>query len=219
MNHSKSRSLRFALPFLVLALGAGSYPAAAAVKATPGGTCSIPGSMTAMSGKNYICSMVNKKLIWAPRAPLLTGTAKPTISSAPGGEGGGDDNGAAFQKYQACLTKAGVKSPFGGRPTGQPSPGAIPSARPTLSAKDQAATAKCASLLPKGFGGANGGGFNSAASTAYLACLKTNGLTVASLRDLRGMDSTKASVAKALKACASKRPQFGGFGGNRPPAQ
>lgn len=220
MNHSKSHKLRFALPFLVLALGAGVSPTSAAVKAAPGSTCSIPGSMTAISGKNYICSMVNKKLVWTPRAPLLSGTAKPTISAAPGGEGGGDDNGAAFQAYQACLTKAGVKNLFGGRPTGQPSPGAIPSARPTLSAKDQAAMAKCASLRPQGFGGGNGGrGFTSAASTAYLACLKTNGLTVASMRDLRNMDSTKASVVKALKACASKLPKFGGFGGNRPAAQ
>ncbi len=115
-------------------------------------------------------------------AATKTTTPKPAASSAPkrGGFAGGPD-AAAFAKYQACLTKAGVTLPsFGGggaggrgfgsgtpgtRPTGT-RPSGIPTTRPatprprptfSLSPAQQKAMASCAALRPS-FGGAGASG-------------------------------------------------------------
>ena len=108
-------------------------------------------------------------------------SAKPSIAGAAG-QGGPSDEGsaadvarhAAMAKYQDCITATGVKMPefggmggrgFGGgarptgaptaRPTNAPTNGARPST-PALTAEQQAALAKCASLRPQ-FGGPGGG--------------------------------------------------------------
>jgi hypothetical protein len=109
----------------------------------------------------------------SPASP--TSPARPSISS---GQGGPSDEGsaadvarhAAMAKYQACITATGVKMPdfggFGGgfrngaRPTGAPTgaPTARPS-QPALTAAQQAALNKCASLRPQfGDGFGRGGG-------------------------------------------------------------
>jgi hypothetical protein len=99
------------------------------------------------------------------QAATTTPTPKPALSGAPhrGGFGGGQ-NSAAFAKYQACLTKAGIKLPafggFGGqrtRPTGAPTTRTTPRPRQSLAltpAQQKAFTA-CAPLRPSfsGFGG------------------------------------------------------------------
>jgi hypothetical protein len=99
-----------------------------------------------------------------------------------------------MKKYQDCLTATGVTLPdfggfgrggFGGnggaRPTGAPTarPSNFPTARPTLTAEQQAALDKCASLRPAfgrgGPGGRDGqpGGVNPSSGTV----IKKNGVT------------------------------------------
>src|ERR1035437_3639556 len=100
-----------------------------------------------------------------------TPAPKPALSAAPhrGGFGGGQ-NSPAFAKYQACLTKAGIKLPafggFGGpngrgtRPTGSPTSNPTPRPRQSLALTpaQQKAFAACAPLRPSfsGFGGRGG---------------------------------------------------------------
>ncbi|MEJ0014410.1 MAG: hypothetical protein WDN07_02280 [Actinomycetota bacterium] len=110
-------------------------------------------------------------------------TPKPAASSAPkrGGFSGGP-NAAAFAKYQACLTKAGVKLPSfgggGGRGFGSGTPGTRPSGIPTtrpatprprptfsLSPAQQKAMASCASLRPT-FSGFGAGGKSASGKSA-----------------------------------------------------
>jgi hypothetical protein len=115
-------------------------------------------------------------------AATPTSPASPTRPTIAGGQGGPGDEGsaedvarhAAMAKYQACITATGVKMPdfggFGGgfrngaRPTGAPTgvPTGVPTARPSqpaLTAAQQAALNKCASLRPQfGAGFGRGGG-------------------------------------------------------------
>jgi len=109
----------------------------------------------------------------ANAATKASTTPKPAVSGAPrtGGFGAGR-NSAAFAKYTACLSKAGIKLPaFGGgrgfgapgtRPSGAPGAGAgtgtTPRPRPTfsLSPAQQKAFTACAALRPS-FGGFNRG--------------------------------------------------------------
>jgi hypothetical protein len=94
------------------------------------------------------------------------------------------------------------------------------------SAKFRAAQTACSKLLPAGFGRggffgrAGGGGGNSAAFAAYRNCLMLHGVKIGAGFGNRGGQGVQggapkpnAKVTKALAACASLRPSFGG----RPP--
>ena len=174
------------------------------------------------------------KLVW-----VASTAATPMIA---GGRDGGPNDGpsrnpafaGAFAKYTACLKAQGVTLPaFGGRrgfggPDENNAGGAngsqantTPAPRPTLSAKQQAAMTKCASLRPAfgrgGFGGPATGGANSAGGlgggvantpanvATYIACLNTNGVNISTLADLQGLDRQSPKIATALAACRSKR--------------
>ena len=178
----------------------------------------------------------------APSLAAAKPTApKPSISISgggegeSGGEGGGEGrrpNAAGFAKYQACLSKAGIKMPaFGGRrpgalgttpnglrPSGAPTGMNLPTApAPKLSKlkmtpKEQKAFNACASLHPK-FNRGEGSGFGQGTTTngvapalgtgaAYIACLNTQGLPVQSMADVQGLDSQNSKVKAAEKACA-----------------
>ena len=237
-----------AIVAMALSIFSFSATAQAATKATPkaapaatakvGAPCTTAGATTTVAGKTLSCvKALSGKLAWsaASAAPALPGGR---------GEGAASDPAfaAAMTKYNACLKAQGVTIPaFGagggigrnrggangapaGAPTGAPNAAKTPAPRPTLSAKQQAAMSKCASLRPsfgggRGFGGPGGapgtagapgaGGpgvaNNPANVTAYIACLNTNGVNVSALADIQGLDRESPKIAAALAACRSKR--------------
>ncbi len=237
-----------AIVAMALSIFSFSASAQAATKATPkaapaatakvGAPCTTAGATTTVAGKTLSCvKALSGKLAWsaASAAPALPGGR---------GEGAASDPAfaAAMTKYNACLKAQGVTIPaFGGgrgigrnrggangapagAPTGAPNAAKTPAPRPTLSAKQQAAMSKCASLRPsfgggRGFGGPGGapgtagapgaGGpgvaNNPANVTAYIACLNTNGVNVSALADIQGLDRESPKIAAALAACRSKR--------------
>ncbi|GAA0578545.1 hypothetical protein GCM10010172_74220 [Paractinoplanes ferrugineus] len=144
------------------------------------------------------------------------------------GNGGGGNN--AFAAYTECLAKNGVTItmpsrqpregasgfPEGGRrsgfPSGQPRPsgsfggggrGGFPGGLGKPVGVDEATWQKaqqaCASVRPS-FGAGNRRG--NGADTAYLNCLKENGVT-----DPSKIDSADATTSKALETCKVLRPQ------------
>ena len=235
-----------AIVAMALSIFSFSASAQAATKATPkaapaatakvGAPCTTAGATRTVAGKTLSCvKALSGKLAWsaASAAPALPGGR---------GEGAASDPAfaAAMTKYNACLRAQGVTIPafgagrgFGrnrggangapaGAPTGAPNAAKTPAPRPTLSAKQQAAMSKCASLRPsfgggRGFGapggpgaggpGAGGPGVanNPANVTAYIACLNTNGVNVSALADIQGLDRESPKIAAALAACRSKR--------------
>ena len=232
-----------AIVAMALSIFSFSASAQAATKATPkaapaatakvGAPCTTAGATTTVAGKTLSCvKALSGKLAWsaASAAPALPGGR---------GEGAASDPAfaAAMTKYNACLRAQGVTIPafgagggFGrnrggangapaGAPTGAPKAAKTPAPRPTLSAKQQAAMSKCASLRPsfggdRGFGGPGAGGpgaggpgvaNNPANVTAYIACLNTNGVNVSALADIQGLDRESPKIAAALAACRSKR--------------
>ena len=240
-----------AIVAMALSIFSFSASAQAATKATPkaapaatakvGAPCTTAGATRTVAGKTLSCvKALSGKLAWsaASAAPALPGGR---------GEGAASDPAfaAAMTKYNACLKAQGVTIPaFGGgrgfgrnrggangapagAPTGAPNAAKTPAPRPTLSAKQQAAMSKCASLRPsfgggRGFGapggpgaggpgaggpGAGGPGVanNPANVTAYIACLNTNGVNVSALADIQGLDRESPKIAAALAACRSKR--------------
>jgi len=210
-----------------------------ATAAKIGGACSTAGATTTVAGKSLACTKaLSGKLVWAAST-----SAAPSLG---GGPNGGHDGGpaanpafaAAMAKYTACLKAQGVTLPaFGGRrgfggpddnnPANNGQNGASPAPRPTLSAKQQAAMTKCASLRPafgrggfgrggmggSGMGGSGMGGFGAGGGVAntpanvaaYIACLNTNGVNVSALSDLQGLDRQSPKIAAALAACRAKR--------------
>ena len=232
-----------AIVAMALSIFSFSASAQAATKATPkaapaatakvGAPCTTAGATTTVAGKTLSCvKALSGKLAWsaASAAPALPGGR---------GEGAASDPAfaAAMTKYNACLRAQGVTIPafgagggFGrnrggangapaGAPTGAPKAAKTPAPRPALSAKQQAAMSKCASLRPsfgggRGFGGPGAGGpgaggpgvaNNPANVTAYIACLNTNGVNVSALADIQGLDRESPKIAAALAACRSKR--------------
>lgn len=101
------------------------------------------------------------------------------------------DNTQAMDAYRTCLAQHGVKLPTFHRPSGGPRPSGRPSGHP--SGRPNA----WPSGRPSGFGGGGPGrGFGGFPGF--------------------GGASPDAATQKALQACASKRPQFGGgVGGGR----
>ena len=232
-----------AIVAMALSIFSFSATAQAATKATPkaapaatakvGAPCTTAGATTTVAGKTLSCvKALSGKLAWsaASAAPALPGGR---------GEGAASDPAfaAAMTKYNACLRAQGVTIPafgagggFGrnrggangapaGAPTGAPKAAKTPAPRPALSAKQEAAMSKCASLRPsfgggRGFGGPGAGGpgaggpgvaNNPANVTAYIACLNTNGVNVSALADIQGLDRESPKIAAALAACRSKR--------------
>lgn len=157
---------------------------------------------------------------------------------AAGGNGGnGGANG--FAAYTECLRQQGINVPTdrptgrpSGRPSGTPSPGASQGSRgggfgsfrpegvddATWQKAQDACRAKLPSGRPSGFpSGFPSGGPNSGAFTAYRNCLRDNGVTDGSMRDLNTADP---KVAAAVKKCEVLRPTGdpgGGPGGGAAP--
>ena len=176
-----------AIVAMALSIFSFSASAQAATKATPkaapaatakvGAPCTTAGATTTVAGKTLSCvKALSGKLAWS------AASATPAL---PGGRGEGAASDPAFAaamtKYNACLRAQGVTIPafgagggFGrnrggangapaGAPTGAPKAAKTPAPRPALSAKQQAAMSKCASLRPsfgggRGFGGPGAGG-------------------------------------------------------------
>jgi hypothetical protein len=125
----------------------------------------------------------------------------------PGGFGGGGGNGGP---------PTGATGATG--PTGRPG-GFFSGAN---SAKFRTAQTACSKLLPAGFGRGGffgrggGGGGNSTAFAAYRNCLMLHGVKLGAGFERRGGQGAQgapkpnAKVTKALAACASLRPSFGG---------
>ncbi len=200
--------------------------------AKAGAACATAGATTTVSGKALICAKsLSGKLTWSAPAPAAAGSRAGGADA--GGPNGNPAFAAAMTKYTACLKAQGVTLPafgggrggFGGAPTAGAKPAPEPSRTP-LTAKQQAAMTKCAALRPafggrRGAGGAGGfgggagapGGFGGGASlpntpantAAYIACLNTNGVNIASLADIAGLDRQSPKIATALAACRSKR--------------
>ena len=156
------------------------------------------------------------------------GVTRPSIAGGQQGQGGPSDEGsaadvarhAAMKKYQDCITATGVTLPdfggfgrggFGGnggaRPTGAPTarPSNFPTARPTLTAAQQAALDKCASLRPAfGRGGAGGpddqpGGVNPTAGTV----IKKNAAAPSAKAPSKSAAPAKSATAKSAPKSAS----------------
>jgi hypothetical protein len=128
----------------------------------------------------------------------------------PGGFGGGGGNGGP------PTGATGATGPTGRRG------GFFSGAN---SAKFRAAQTACSKLLPAGFrrggfGGGGAGGGNTAAFAAYRNCLSLHGVKIAAGgfgrpgtqggQGAQGAPKPNAKITKALKACASLRPSFGG---------
>ena len=234
MNKTLLRISRLAVlsTLLLSCATAGESAFAASPKATPkptaaapvlGSACKTAGATATSGGKSLLCSKaLSGKLVWT--------LASVAGASAAGGPNANPAMAAALAKYTACLKAQGVTLPsFGGRRGfgggaggGAPAQGATPAPRPTVSAKQQAAMAKCASLRPAfggfgrgGAGGAGGfgptGGFGGGVANtpanvaAYISCLNSNGINVGALSDIAGLDMQSPKVSAALKACRAKR--------------
>lgn len=117
----------------------------------------------------FITAPITHAASAAPTPKPSIGGARPNI---PGGDEGSTEDvarRAAFKKYQDCLTAGGVSLPdFGGRGFGpgkdgnngvrpKGAPTNLPTARPTLSAAQQAVLNKCAALRPAFGRGGDGG--------------------------------------------------------------
>ncbi len=216
---------------------------AASAPAKIGSPCTIAGATITVASKTLTCAKaMSGKLIWS----VSTSAAPAIPRGANGGEDGAENHdfnndpafAAAMTKYTDCLKSQGVTLPafggrrgFGGADDGNPGASTAPTAapRPTLSAKEQAAMAKCDSLRPAfgrfggnppggapgnapstaptfGDQGAKGGVPNTPANVAaYIACLNTNGVNVTSLADLQAVDRQSPKIAKALETCRAKR--------------
>lgn len=180
----------------------------------------VPASITGAAGvraKAQECAQSSGALNSSSSATVTdpkTGKAiqRPTLTGGPGGEGDGgrfrDGGGfranpafqAAFQKFQACLAKAGVTLPQpGGRPPAQPRPATTTAASPARKGstaggegfrggsggdrggvlgsssdpKLQAAFEKCRSLLPQPPEGFGPGGRRPGTSTSAAATTTT----------------------------------------------
>jgi len=248
MNKTLLRISRLAVlsTLLLSCATAGESAFAASPKATPkptaaapvlGSACKTAGATATSGGKSLLCSKaLSGKLVWT-----LASVAGASAAGGPGAAGGPNANpamAAALAKYTACLKAQGVTLPsFGGRRGfgggaggGAPAQGATPAPRPTVSAKQQAAMAKCASLRPAfggfgrgGAGGAGGfgptGGFGGGVANtpanvaAYISCLNSNGINVGALSDIAGLDMQSPKVSAALKACRAKRVSTAPNGG------
>jgi hypothetical protein len=159
-----------------------------------------------------------------------------TTRSASSGQSG--TRNADFQKFQQCLKDNGVTLPNRGGQGGGPGPGGSNAAPPNTNGgqppqgggygggpggfggqsadpKTQRAMQACAKYRPKGNfrGGGNGNGAprqNIRAFTAYLTCLKDQGLDVKvsdGFNALRNLKQSDPKVQAALKSCQSKLPQ------------
>ena len=146
-------------------------------------------------------------------------TASASVSPSASSSGA-----AQFTAYRQCLTQHGVTMPTGnpsGRPSGRPSGGygggsgggggygggfgGGASANPSESAAAQA----CASLRPSGQGGFGGGGGaagGSSALTAFISCMKSNGVPVTDQQVRSLSSSTDAKTVAALKVCKPLLP-------------
>ncbi|MBG0562296.1 hypothetical protein [Actinoplanes aureus] len=141
--------------------------------------------------------------------------------------GGGSDSGStsnassAFASYISCLNENGVTitmpsgGPGGGaRPSGQPRPdnsggprgGGFPGGGGFGKPADvddatwEKAQSACASLRPSMGAGLGNRGDNGA-NAAYTNCLKENGVT-----DTTNLDTTDATLQKAVETCAVLKP-------------
>ena len=89
----------------------------------------------------------------------------------------GEPRGAGQRGRLAVRGPAGQRVRFVDHDPGRH--GAAGGTRPTIPAQYQAAFTACASDRPTGgFGGGEGGGFNSTAFTAYRNCLEVHGVTL-----------------------------------------
>jgi hypothetical protein len=149
-------------------------------------------------------------------SPSSAGTATaPTTTTGSGAQSG--TQSAAFQAFQACVAKAGIKTNFGGgrpgsgtppaggsRPSGgTPPAGGFGAGRNLTAAQQQALTA-CRAKLPAGFtpgrGGGRPGGTANPALAKYTTCLKQHGVTL-------GASTKAATFKKASAACAKYAPR------------
>jgi len=176
--------------------------------------------------KSIVAIAIALVAVGTVQSQAATTTPKPAPSGAPhrGGFGGGQ-NSAAFAKYQACLTKAGIKLPafggFGGPngrgtpPTGAPTANPTPRPRQSiaLTPAQQKAVTACAALRPSfsGFGGKTPiskvpttKAPKTGTSAAYFACLNSHGLPVQTSAEVKGLDSQNTKVISAEKACVGK---------------
>jgi hypothetical protein len=148
---------------LIAIAGFGFITSAQAAAAKAGGSCATAGAKTAIAGKSYTCKAnSSKKLVWTAATPTVLGSVVGN-GGHPADEGSAADlaRHAAMAKYAACITKnGGTANTFGpGGFRGGPDDQNNPQSMPSISAKQKAAMAKCASLRPE-FGGPGGrGGF------------------------------------------------------------
>ena len=160
-------------------------------------------------------------------ALLLAGCSSgSTTTAASGGASAGASGSAAFSKYTDCLKSHGVTlpsgRPSGGRPSGAPG-GGRPSGAPSggygggggfgggasADPSEAAAMQACASLRPTGQGGFGGGGAGASGSTqltAFISCMKDNGVTVTTQQVRTVTSSTDAKTVAALKVCKPLLP-------------
>jgi hypothetical protein len=170
-------------------------------------------------------------------AGCSSGSTTPSAgSTASAGAGAGGS--AEFKKFAACLKSHGVTLPsggFSGRPGGSRPSGTRPSGSFTRPAgagasgppsggyggyggasanpSEAAAMQACASLRPTGQGGFGGGGSGGAAGgtqlTAFISCMKDNGVTVTAQQIRSINSSTDAKTVAALKVCKPLLPTGG----------
>ena len=154
----------------------------------------------------------------ASGALLLAGCSSGSTTPSAGSTasaGAGSSGSASLTKYTDCLKSHGVTLPSGGfsRPagaSGRPSGGfGGASADPSEAAAMQA----CASLRPTGQGGFGGGGNGGASGgtqlTAFISCMKDNGVTVTAQQIGSINSSTDAKTVAALKVCKPLLPTGG----------
>lgn len=141
---------------------------------------------------------------WFARALLLGLTGLALVGCGGGSSkkdtttAGGGPNGAAFQKYTACLSKHGVnlQIPSGGsRPTGGTPGGTFPSRAPGGSFPSSGTPPNSGSFPS---GGPPGGTFP--AGVAPNGSIPSGGGF--------GLDQSDPKTKAALKACASLQPKF-----------
>jgi len=184
----------------------------------------------------------HKRMFVAPmRLALVVGlTAAGVLMAACGGSsgassstsGGSSTGKGSTTAFQSCLAKHGVTLPKGANGGGPPSggfSGTPPSGGAPASgaggappsgaggfggnSKFQKAIQACASLQPKGAGGANGA--NSSAFASYRNCMKLHGVSVgsfspgASSTTQTTVDTTSPAYQAASAACKSLLPSGG----------
>lgn len=192
--------LRLATPLSVFAVAGASFALAACGSSSDGNSS----SSTTTTGRASSGQSGTRNADFQKFQQCLKDNGVTLPNRGQGGPGGPGGSNAAPPSTDGGAPPQGAPGGYGGGPGGFDGQSADP--------KTQRAMQACAKYRPKGdFRGGNGAPQqNIRAFTAYLTCLRDEGLDVKvsdGFNALRNLEQSDPKVQAALKSCQSKLPQ------------